>query len=81
MRSTRQCCSGIQASSPLCAPVRTRTGNSQPVGVELLHGRARRAGAGEQGEQVPDGLLHTGIRVEHDVADRVVDQADGQADL
>jgi hypothetical protein len=25
--------------------------------------------------------LHTGIRVEHDVADRVVDQADGQADL
>ena len=51
----------------------------QPVGVELLHGRARRAGAGEQGEQVPDGLLHTGIRVEHDVAGRVVDQADGQA--
>ena len=51
----------------------------QPVGVELLHGRARRAGAGEQGEQVPDGLLHTGIRVEHDLAGRVVDQPDRQA--
>ena len=53
----------------------------QPVGVELLHGRARRAGAGEQGEHVPDGLLHTGIRVEHDLAGRVVDQPDRQAHL
>ena len=53
----------------------------QPVGVELLHGRARRAGAGEQREQVPDRLLHTGIRVEHDLAGRIVDQADGQAHL
>ena len=51
----------------------------QPVGGELLHGRARRAGAGEQGEQVPDGLLHPGIRVEHDLAGRVVDQPDRQA--
>ena len=51
----------------------------QPVGVELLHGRARRAGAGEQGEHVPDGLLHTGIRVEHHLAGGVVDQPDRQA--
>ena len=51
----------------------------QPVGVELLHGRAGRAGAGEQGEHVPDGLLHTGIRVEHHLAGRVVDQPDRQA--
>ena len=51
------------------------------VGVELLHGRARRAGAGEQAEQVPDGLLHTGIRVEHDLAGRVVDQPDRQSHL
>ena len=50
----------------------------QPVGVELLHGRACRAGAGEQGEHVPDRLLHTAIRVEHDAPGRVVDQPDRQ---
>ena len=51
----------------------------QPVGVELLHHRAGGTGAGEQGEYVPDGLLHTGIRVEHHVVGGVVDQPDGQA--
>jgi hypothetical protein len=44
----------------------------------VLHG-VRRAGAGEQGEHVPDGLLHSGIRVENDRAGRVVDQPDRQA--
>ena len=51
------------------------------LGVELLHGRARRAGAGEQGEYMSDRLLHTGIRVEHDFAGRVVDQPDRQRHL
>jgi len=53
----------------------------QPVGVELLHGRACRAGPGEQREHVPDGLLDTGIGVEHDLAGGIVDQPDGQAHL
>ena len=53
----------------------------QPVAVELLHHRARRAGAGEQGEYVPDGLLHTGIRVEHHLVGAVVDQPYRQAHL
>jgi hypothetical protein len=59
--------------------VRTRTGNRPPVGVELLYHRARRAGAGEQAEHVPDRLLHTDIRVEHHLAGRIVDQPDRQA--
>ena len=53
----------------------------QPVGVELLHDRARRAGAGEQGKHVADRLLHTGIGVEHHLAGGVVDQPDRQRHL
>jgi len=46
-----------------------------------LHGRARRAGAGEQGEHVSDRLLHTGIRVKDHLAGRVVDKPDRQRHL
>ena len=43
------------------------------------HDRVGGAGAGEGGEQVPDGLLHPGVRVERDPPGRVVDQPDRQA--
>ena len=59
------------------APVQT-AGELQPFFGEGGDGRARRAGAGEGGEQAPDGALHLGVGVEGDVAGRVVDEPDGE---
>ena len=47
------------------APVQT-AGELQPFFGEGGDGRARRAGAGEGGEQAPDGALHLGVGVEGD---------------
>ena len=49
--------------------------------VKGRHDRVGGAGAGEGGEQVPDGLLHPGVRVERDPPGRVVDQPDRQRHL
>ncbi len=50
----------------------------QPLGVEGLDYSAGRTGAGEGGEQVAHGVLDAGVRVEHHLAGRVVDEACGQ---
>jgi hypothetical protein len=77
VRSTRQCVrhpGQLALAGAGAYPHRKQ----QLLGVELLHGRAGRAGAGKQGEHLPDGLLHTGIRVKHDAPGGVVDQPDRQ---
>ena len=50
----------------------------QSAGVEFGDRGPGGAGAGEDGEHVPQRVLHAGVRVQHDFAGRVVDQADGQ---
>ena len=52
----------------------------EPLGGEGLHDGSRRSGAGEGGEEVPDGVLHAGVGVEHDPAGGVIDQPDREGD-
>ena len=61
--------------------MRTRSGNSRLLGGEGLHDGAGRAGAGEGGEQVSDGVLHADVGIQHDLAGRVVDEPDRQCHL
>ncbi len=44
-----------------------------------LHDGSGRAGAGEGGEEMRDGVLHSGVGVEDDFAGGVIDQADGSS--
>ena len=53
----------------------------QILGGEGLHDGAGRAGAGEGREQVGDGVLHADVGIEHDLAGRVIDEADRQCHL
>ena len=52
----------------------------QPVAVERLDYRARGPGPLERAEQVAQRVLHASVGIEHDVAGRVIDQADGKLD-
>ena len=67
-----------QASSPLWAPVRTRSGNNSPsCGKACTAARAEPVRA-KVANRWRDGVLHAGVGVQHDLAGRVVDEPDGQ---
>lgn len=53
-------------------------GEQQLLVVERLHDGARRAGPLERLEKVAQRLLHGAVGIEHNVARRVIDQADRQ---
>ena len=55
-------------------------GEREPVGGELLDDRLRGAGLLKAAEQVLDRRAHAGVRVERDVAELVIRQADRQPD-
>jgi hypothetical protein len=50
----------------------------EPVRGERLDCGAGGSGASEGGEQVPDGVAHALVGIEHHPAGGVIDQADGQ---
>ena len=64
---TRQWRSGIQVSSPLCAPLRTHAGNDRPSSSKGLHGGSGPP-VGKGGEEMAHSLLHPGVGVEDGLA-------------